>query len=121
MKNIFLTIALLVTTFTIQAQGVQGEESPIKKSKNAKHIIEVNGDCEHCKKRIQKTAYGVSGVKSAVWSVQTRKLDLILNEEKATVLDVKKAMAKAGHDTDEVKVLIVDYNKLPECCQYERK
>lgn len=121
MKNIVLTIALLVATFTIQAQGVQGEESLIKKSKNAKYIIEVNGDCEHCKKRIQKTAYSVSGVKSAVWSAQTHELDLILNEEKATILDVKKAMAKQGHDTDQFKAAIVDYNKLPECCQYERK
>jgi hypothetical protein len=48
-------------------------------------------------------------------------LNLILNEEKATILDVKKAVAKAGYDTDEVKATDENYTKLPGCCQYERK
>jgi hypothetical protein len=36
-------------------------------------------------------------------------------------LDVKKAIAKAGHDSDEVKATDADYDKLHGCCQYERK
>jgi cation transport ATPase len=74
-----------------------------------------------CQSRIQKAAFSVAGVKSATWSIETHKLNLILNEEKATVLDVKKAVAKAGYDTDEVKATNENYDKLPGCCQYERK
>jgi hypothetical protein len=46
---------------------------------------------------------------------------LILNEEKATLLTVKTAIARAGYDTDEVKSTVESYDNLPGCCQYERK
>jgi len=109
------TIIVLLLIFGISAQAQE------KKSKNARHTIEVNGNCEQCKKRIEKAAYSVSGVKSASWSVETHQLDLILNEEKSSVTDVKKALAKVGHDTDEVKATDQDYKNLHSCCQYDRK
>jgi len=46
---------------------------------------------------------------------------LILNEEKCSILEVKKAIANVGHDTDEVKATTEVYDKLHMCCQYERK
>ena len=113
MKNSLFGFLLLVVTFSAQAQD--------KKNKNAKFDIEVNGNCELCKKRIEKAAFSVSGVKLAVWNVDTHQLNLILNEEKASVLDVKKAVAKVGHDTDEVKATDQDYDNLHGCCKYERK
>ena len=91
-----------------------------KKNKNAKYAIEVNGNCEQCQKRIQKAALGVLGVKSATWSIETHQLSLILNEEKVAVLDVKKAIAKVGHDSDTVKATDKDYDNLHSCCKYER-
>jgi hypothetical protein len=45
---------------------------------------------------------------------------VILNEEKCTILDVKKAIAKVGHDTDDVKAADAVYEKLHHCCLYER-
>ena len=113
MKKAVLGILLLIITFSTQAQE--------KKNKNAKFVIEVNGNCEQCQNRIQKAAFSVSGVKSAVWSMETHQLSLILNEEKATLLDVKNAVAKAGHDVGDVKATEVTYEKLPGCCQYDRK
>lgn len=104
---------LLVVAFSTQVQE--------KKNKNAKYTIEVNGNCDLCKKRIEKAAFSVVGVKSAVWNVETHQLALILNEEKCSLLDVKKAIANVGHDTDEVKANNEAYDKLHMCCQYERK
>lgn len=104
---------LLFITFSSQAQE--------KKNKNAKYTIEVNGNCDICKKRIEKAAFSVVGVKLAIWNVETHQLELILNEEKCSVLEVEKALAKAGHDTDDVKATDEDYKKLHMCCQYERK
>jgi mercuric ion binding protein len=112
MKNIIL---ILLLTFGISAQAQD------KKNKNAKYTIAVNGNCEQCKKRIEKAAYSVSGVKSANWNVETHALDLILNEEKSSLTDVKKALAKVGHDTDEIKATDEDYNNLHHCCQYPRE
>jgi mercuric ion binding protein len=112
MKNIFLV--LLMTVVGLSAQGQE------KKNKNAKYTTEVNGNCEQCQKRIQKAAYSVSGVKSASWSIETHQLTVIINEEKCSLLDVKKAVAKVGHDTDEVKSTKADYDNLHSCCQYDR-
>ena len=112
MKNLFLGMMLVLAALSIQAQE--------KKNKNAKYTITVNGNCEQCQRRIQKAAFSVDGVKSANWSMETHNLDLTINEEKAYISDVKKAIAKVGHDADGVKATKESYDKLPNCCQYER-
>ncbi|MCV9926671.1 heavy-metal-associated domain-containing protein [Flavobacterium sp. LS1R49] len=112
MKNVIMVLLVALFSFTAQAQD--------KKNKNAKYETEVSGNCEHCKKRIEKAAFGVSGVKSATWDISTHKLNLILNEEKTSPTDVKNAIAKAGHDTDIAKTTQDVYNGLPMCCKYER-
>lgn len=114
---------LLFVAFSTQAQETQGtaELSGAKKSKNAKYEFEVNGNCEQCKKRIEKAAFSVSGVKSAEWNMENHLLQVIINEEKCSVLDVKKVVAKVGHDSEDVKATNEVYNKLHGCCQYERK
>ncbi len=100
------------------ALSTQAQE---KKKKNAKYDIEVNGNCEQCKKRIETAAFSVAGVKSAEWHIADHILHLILNEEKSSLLDVEKAVAKIGHDTNEVKAEDDVYAKLHSCCLYERK
>ena len=123
MKNVVLGMLLLFVAISAQAQETSGgtELSEAKKSKNAKYDIEVNGNCEQCQKRIQKAAYSVSGVKSASWDMEDHMLHLIINEEKCSLLDVKNAIAKVGHDTDEVKATDEIYEKLHSCCKYDRK
>jgi mercuric ion binding protein len=113
MKNIMLMMCLVFIGLSAQAQ--------VEKNKNAKYSIDVNGNCDRCKKRIEKAAYSVAGVKSAVWSMETHQLDLILNEEKTSLSVVKKAIAKIGHDTEEEKATEEVYRSLHHCCQYERK
>lgn len=113
MKNMILGMMLLFVTLSTQGQE--------KKNKNAKHDIEVNGNCEMCKKRIEKAAYSVKGVKSAEYHTDDHMLHLIINEEKCSTLDVKRAVANVGHDTDEIKATDEAYGKLHGCCNYERK
>jgi mercuric ion binding protein len=113
MKNLVFGMLLMFVAFSSQAQD--------KKNKNAKFTFEVNGNCEQCQKRIQKAAFSVTGVKMASWDIETHVLTLILNEEKCTVMDVKKAIAKVGHDTDETKASDEIYESLHSCCKYTRK
>ena len=113
MKNLLFALLITFVGFTAKAQE--------KKNKNASYTIEVNGNCEQCQKRIQKASFSVAGVKSAVWDVDNHRLTLILNEEKCTALDVQKAVAKAGHDTGDIKATDDAYNNLHHCCQYDRK
>lgn len=91
-----------------------------KKNKNAKYDVAVKGNCDQCKKRIEKAAYSVKGVKTATWSEETGNLHLILDETKCSTADVQAAVVKAGHDTEKVKATEQDYNSLHHCCQYSR-
>lgn len=113
MKNLIMLVLFLSVSLASQAQE--------KKSKNLKLTTEVNGNCEQCKKRIEKAAYSVPGIKSADWSIETHQLNVILNEQKSSSLDLKKAIAKQGHDTDEVKATKEEYEGLHSCCKYERE
>ena len=112
MKNIIVVLLLSLIGFSTQAQE--------KKDKNAKREIAVKGNCEMCKKRIEKAAYSIPGVKSAVWTPESQALVVIVNEQKSSTGDIEKAVAKAGHDTEHVKALDQDYGKLHECCAYQR-
>lgn len=112
MRNLFMILIVFTVSLSSQAQD--------KKSKNAKYNFDVNGNCEQCKKRIEKAAYSVAGVKSVDWNIDDHSLQLILNEQKSSVLDVKKAVANVGHDTDEVKASDEVYKNLHSCCLYDR-
>jgi mercuric ion binding protein len=113
MKKIIMLLLLAVLGFTAQAQEV--------KKKNATLDLEVKGNCDMCKKRIEKAAFSVPGVKSAVWHSDDQMLHLILNEQKCSGDDIAKAVAKAGHDTKIMQASAEDYGALHECCQYDRK
>ena len=71
MKNSILVMMLLFVALSSQAQE--------QKNKNAKHNIEVNGNCDMCKKRIEKAAFSVKGVKSADWHIDDHILHLIID------------------------------------------
>lgn len=112
MKKLMIVLLVSLFGFAVQAQE--------KKNKNAKADVEVKGNCEMCKKRIEKAAYSVAGVKSAVWHSEDQTLHLVYNEQKCSATDVEKAIAKAGHDTKDVKATEAEYNTLHDCCQYDR-
>jgi mercuric ion binding protein len=116
MKKLIVFLMLAFVGITAQAQ-----EKQVKKNKNAKYDIEVNGNCEMCKKRIEKAAYSVKGVKSAQWHQDHHDVHLILDETKTSVDEVHKAIAAAGHDTNKMKADDKVYEQLHGCCQYERK
>ncbi|MDQ1163997.1 heavy-metal-associated domain-containing protein [Flavobacterium sp. SORGH_AS_0622] len=113
MNKLVLIVMISFLGFSAQAQT--------KKNKNLKYTTEVNGNCEQCKKRIEKAAYSVPGVKTASWDISSHQLSVILNEEKSSPLDLNKAVAKAGHDTKDVKAETADYDNLHTCCKYVRE
>lgn len=113
MKNIIVTLMVFMVGISLHAQE--------KKNKNAKYDIEVNGNCEMCKKRIEKAALSVKGVKSAVWHADHQDMHLVLDENKCTLQQVHEAVAKVGHDTGKIKATDEAYNDLHSCCKFERK
>ncbi|NBL63807.1 metal transporter [Flavobacterium sp. NST-5] len=113
MKKLLVALIVLMMGISTNAQE--------KKKKNAKHDIEVQGNCDMCKKRIEKAAYSVAGVKSAEWHQDDQTLHVLINEQKTSPYLVSKAVAQAGHDTKTVKATDENYEALHSCCAYERK
>jgi copper chaperone CopZ len=112
MKNSIIVILVAFLSISAVVQDV--------KSKNKKVELKVAGNCEMCEKRIEKAAFSVKGVKSAEWHADHKDIHLIIDENKCSVENVAKAIAKAGHDTEIVKAKDEDYEKLHGCCNYER-
>jgi mercuric ion binding protein len=112
MKNSIIIILVAFLSISAVAQDA--------KSKNKKVELKVAGNCEMCEKRIEKAAFSVKGVKSAEWHADHKDIHLIIDENKCSLEDVAKAIAKAGHDTEIVKAKDEDYEKLHGCCNYER-
>ena len=110
MKKLILVAFVAIFGLVLNAQE--------KKNKNKKVQVEVSGVCGMCEKRIEKAAYSVKGVKSAEWHADHQDLHLIIDETKCSVLDVEKAIAKVGHDTQDVKATDAEYAKIHGCCKY---
>ena len=106
---------VLVLLFAFLGINVNAQEKP---NKNKKVEVGVSGACDMCEKRIEKAAYSVKGVKSAEWHADHQDLHLILDETKCKVIDVEKAIAKVGHDTQNVKATEEEYDKVHGCCKY---
>lgn len=90
---------------------------PAKTPVSAADSIKVSGNCGMCKKRIEKAAMSVPGVKSANWDSDTKILVVTYAKESKSD-EVQKAIAKVGHDTPKYKSTKAVYDDLPGCCQY---
>lgn len=116
MKTIKLLIAMLFALASVQSTNAQ--RTIATKTEN----IKVYGECEMCKKRIEKAALTIVGVQSAIWDEHTKTLTLKYNQLNKAVADsVQKKIASAGHDTELYTATDETYNSLPECCHYARK
>jgi len=84
-------------------------------------MIQVSGNCDMCKERIEDAALSVAGVSSAKWSADKQELHVNYQSNKANTDKIQKAIAGVGHDTEKYKAADDVYNALHECCQYPRK
>lgn len=110
MKHILKFIAVL--TFILSAQATYAQT-------DSTAIFDVAGNCGMCKKRIE-TAAKIQGVYSADWDIKTKKVTVKYNATKTRVAQVQEAIAKAGHDTPLFRSPDEVYEKLHECCLYDR-
>ena len=108
-KHIFLFLFFILTSISAQNE------------KNKKSNFEVIGNCEICKKRIEKAALSLKGVKMANWDIPSNILSVTYNSNKISPDKIQSAVADVGHDTPSFKAPDNVYNELPICCIYERK
>lgn len=107
---VVFTLALSVNTF-----AQMHDHSKMATTKT--DTIQVKGNCEMCKARIEKAAK-IDGVSKAEWSDETKMLILVYDPAKVKLDDVQNKIAAVGHDTEKFKADDKVYAKLPGCCKY---
>ena len=101
-----LTIALLAVNFSFAQKQVE-------------ETFKVSGECGMCKSKIEKAAKS-AGATHAVWSVDEKTLTVKYNSTSTNTAKIQEAIAGVGYDTPKYKATDEAYNKLHECCKYER-
>ena len=91
-------------------------EKEIQKTERAN--FSVKGNCKMCKKRIEKAALSIKGVKMAVWDIPSNIVDIIYDVKKVSLQDIHEKISSVGHDTDKAKAKDDVYESLPMCCLY---
>lgn len=107
-KNIILAISMAFCAFSLSAQSVKTEN------------IKVYGNCAQCRSHIQKAATS-AGATVAKWNVGTKVLTVTYDATKTDSKKIQAKIAEVGYDTQEATATDAAYNKLDECCQYDRK
>ena len=115
---IFFTSRALGQT-AIGLHHMPGKEN-IRTPEMMSESFAVSGNCETCKKRIEKAAK-LKGVTEADWNVEKQLLTVMYFPQQTNSEAIQKSIAAAGHDTEKVKAADAAYSKLPSCCAYTRK
>ena len=110
MKAIKFFILSLVFV-TISSVGFAQEKS---------ETIKVSGECGMCKKKIESSAKK-AGASFAKWNAETKELRIKFDTTVTSTEKIAKSIAKTGYDTPGFKATDEDYDKLDDCCKYERK
>ena len=112
--KLILYISLILFSFGFQNTQEANDKLIYqdKIQKTVKTSFWVNGVCDMCQNRIQKAALNTKGVKMANWVIKTKILTVIYSDKKCSVDQIKKNLAKAGHDTVDYKATSEDYDNL---------
>ena len=111
MKNNIIRLSLAAAIFLI---------STATKAQVVTQILQVNGDCGMCKKRIETACYGLKGLKNADWNDEKRTLTVSFDSTKTSAEAILQRVAAVGYDNEKYKADDKAYKKLPSCCQYDR-
>ena len=81
--------------------------------------FKVAGECGMCKKKIE-TAAKNAGATYALWNETSKVLTVKYKSQSSNEAKIQESIAAVGYDTPNYKATDEAYNKLHECCQYER-
>ncbi|MBK9108798.1 MAG: hypothetical protein IPM92_10645 [Saprospiraceae bacterium] len=110
----------LICIFFPVLLGLTGTNPLVAQIQNEKsEVVRVYGNCNMCKKRIEKAAKLKNKV-NAEWDNETKLAKISYDSVKTNSSDVLKRVALAGYDSDVYRASDDTYKKLHACCQYER-
>lgn len=110
----YIAAILFLGLVSLTLAEVQAQE------RNVEVEIAVLGNCGMCKDRIERAAYSVRGVRSASWNQREQKLTLVYRADRTDQETIERAIAKAGHDTENFITDEQTHANLHHCCIYKR-
>ena len=102
---------LLIASFLIISQYSFAQSTQEK--------FKVSGECGMCKTSIEKAAKS-AGATFAEWNSTTKELLVKYESTTSNTAKIQQNIAKIGYDNAGYKATTEAYNKLHECCKYER-
>ncbi|QNM85841.1 heavy-metal-associated domain-containing protein [Polaribacter pectinis] len=125
MKKVILSLVIITATVFTSCKNEGKKETNTNKTEVSKEMATtdisfgVRGNCGMCKSTIEKAAKNVEGVATAAWDVDKKKIDVSFDESKTSEMDIHKAIAASGYDTEKAKGDLNAYDGLPGCCKYD--
>lgn len=120
MKNLiyFPFIVLLFGVMLNVSPVFSQDEEPLQEVVTTE--FKVLGLCGMCKNRIEKAAFSVRGVRSANWVQEKQMLEVSYRTKRTDQQSIERAVAKAGHDTQNFITSPEIHANLHHCCKYPR-
>ncbi|QTE23715.1 heavy-metal-associated domain-containing protein [Polaribacter cellanae] len=125
MKKVILSLVIVTAMVFTSCKNEGKKETNTNKTEVSKELATTNisfgvrGNCGMCKKTIEKAAKNVEGVATASWNVDRKKIDISFDNSKTNAMEIHKAIAASGYDTEKAKGDLDAYNNLPGCCKYD--
>lgn len=116
MKTGYSISGLVLVLFGFALPTCEGQQI----SNAVSDTVHIYGNCGMCESTIEKSAF-VKGEAMADWDQETDMAVITFDSTKTTIDKVLKRIAEAGYDNALYTAPDKAYNKLPGCCQYERK
>lgn len=107
--NIFIFIILFA------CNACSGDEIKNKKTETAK----IYGNCSMCQNTIE-TAGNIKNEATVVWDKETKIAKLTYDSTKTSKDEILYRIAQSGYDNELYRSPDMTYNKLPQCCHYDR-
>ena len=118
MRPIKLCLVLAAACISFEYADAQASDKTQRTIGIKTQTIKVEGHCEMCKKKIERAAHSVAGIKSANWNEETKMLTVKYDLFKKEAIDnVQKKMAAIGYDTEKYRVSDAAFEQRGCCCQ----
>ena len=110
MKSLIITAVTVLSTATASFAQIKNEMTT---------TVKVFGNCGMCETAIEK-AGSKSKLYKTDWDTETKMATITYDSKKTNADAVLKSIALSGYDNANFLAPDEAYNKLHECCQYER-
>ncbi len=106
----FLLLFTILTSFAACNAQINNANS---------ETVKIYGNCGMCKSTIEKAGYQ-KDIAKVEWNKASKMAKITYDKSKTNLDEILKRISLSGYDSDKFRAPDKAYNKLHECCHYER-